>query len=110
MTALPIACRLTDAELRVRREGLLGAVRELVLTATWQPEGLVLEFPPSSAALSPLLELIAAERVCCPFLQFHLQTGPGETPTRLTITGPPGSRAFLETLGLAEPISPARNA
>lgn len=104
MTDLPIACRLTDAEFRVRRDGLLAAVRAFVISATWQPEGLVLALAPSTAALGPLLDLIAAERTCCPFLEFHLQAGPGEAPTRLTISGPPGSRTFLETLGLAEPM------
>jgi hypothetical protein len=103
MADFPIACRLTDAEFRVRRDGIIAEVRALIISATWQPEGLVLELPPSTTALSTLLNLIAAERTCCPFLEFHLQAGPRDAPTRLTITGPPGSRRFLETLGLAEP-------
>ncbi len=103
----PIACRLTDTEFRARRDGLLAAVRGVVASAVWQPNGLALEFPPSAAVLGQLLELVAAERTCCPFLQFQLETGPGDAPTRLTITGPPGSRAFLETLGLAEAPGPA---
>ena len=110
MTDSPIACQLTDAEFRLRRDGLLAAVRAFVIRATWQLEGLVLELPSSSAALGSVLELIAAERVCCPFLQFHLETGPGAAPTHLTITGPRGARTFLETLGLAEPDASAGSA
>ena len=97
-----MACQLTDAEFRNRRNGLLRAVRGMVISAAWQPNGLILEFPGSIVALRTLLELIAAERTCCPFLRFDLQTGPGDGPTRLTISGPAGSREFLETLGLAE--------
>lgn len=102
MSDLPTACQLTDAEFRARRAGLLSEVRALVRSPTWGPDDLTLEFA-ADAALGPVLELVAAERVCCPFLQFRLTTGPGELPTRLTIIGPPGSRPFLETLCLAEP-------
>jgi len=103
MTEQAIACQLTDNEFRARRDGLLAAVRKMVVTATWGRDGLALEVPPSSDALGALLELIAAERMCCPFLQFRLEAGPADAPTRLTITGPPGSRTFLETLRLAPP-------
>jgi hypothetical protein len=107
MSDVPLACQLTDLEFRARRDGLLAAVRDMVVTAAWQPEGLALEFAPSTSAPGPLLELVAAERTCCPFLQFRLEAGPGDTPTRLTITGPPGSRTFLETLRLASPSGDA---
>jgi len=103
MTEVPIACQLTGSEFRARRDGLLAAVRGLVVMATWQPDGLSLEFPPSTSALGPLLELVAAERTCCPLLHFRLEAGPADAPTRLTITGPPGSRTLLETLRLAPP-------
>lgn len=103
MTEPAIACQLTDNEFRARRDGLLAAVRDIVVTATWQREGLALEVPPSLDALGLLLELITAERMCCPFLQFRLETGPADALTRLTITGPPGSRTFLETLRLVPP-------
>jgi len=103
VTEPAIACQLTDNEFRARRDGLLAAVRESVVSATWQRDGLALQVPPSPHALGLLLELIAAERTCCPFLQFRLETGPTDAPTRLTITGPPGSRTFLETLRLAPP-------
>ena len=103
MTNVPVACQLTDLEFRDRRDGLLAVVRGMVVSATWQPNGLDLEFPPSASALGPLFDLIAAERTCCPFLRFGLEAGPADAPIRLTITGPPGSRAFLETLRLAPP-------
>lgn len=103
MTAIPIACRLSDVEFRARRNGLLAAVRRLVVSARWQANGLLLEFPSSGATLRDVVDFVVAERVCCPFLQFHLEAGPGDAPIRLSVTGPPGSREFLETLGLAEP-------
>lgn len=101
MTNVPIACRLTDAESRARRAGLLSDVRAMVRSARWGPDELALEFLPD-APLGPVLELVAVERTCCPFLRFHLETGPGDVSTHLIIIGPPGSRTFLETLGLAD--------
>jgi hypothetical protein len=98
---LPLACQLSDPELRAHRSGLLATVRGLVISASWQPNGLTLEVPPSARPV--LMELIAAERACCPFLQLDLQVGAGAAPTRLTITGPAGTRPFLETLGLVQP-------
>ena len=101
MSDLPLACQLSDPDFRAHRSGLLATVRGLVTSASWQQDGLTLEVPPSARPV--LTELIAVERACCPFLQFDLQVGGGAAPTRLTITGPVGTRRFLETLGLVEP-------
>jgi hypothetical protein len=102
MNDVPFACQLTDAEFRARRAGLLSDVRTMARSAAWGPDELRLVFP-SEASLGSVFELVAAERVCCPFLQFRLTTGPGEVPSQFTIIGPPGARRFLETLGLADP-------
>ena len=102
MTELPLACKLTDAELRARREGLLAKARSSVVAASWTDEGLTLEFEGTSAALATVLEVVQVERQCCPFLRFQVDTGPDGRPILLAITGPPGTRAFLESLGLAD--------
>lgn len=41
---------------------------------------------------------IGAEQKCCPFLRFELTAGPPAEPTvlQLRLTGPNGTRAFLE--------------
>jgi hypothetical protein len=101
---IPIACRLTDAELRARREGLLARARSSVVSATWTNQGLTLEFEGTPAALATVLEMVAVERQCCPFLRFQVDTGPDGRPISLAITGPPGTREFLETLGLVNVV------
>jgi hypothetical protein len=98
---------LTDAAFRARRNGLLAQVRRAVTSATWQAEGLTLELRSTPDALRDTLDLIAAERQCCPYLRFVLTTGPDTSATQLAITGPPGTRAFLKTIGLAEPSGAA---
>ena len=102
MTHPPIACRLTDAELRARREGLLARARASVIASAWAEDGLTLEFDTALATLATVLEVVQVERQCCPFLRFQLDAGPDGHPLTLVITGPPGTRAFLESLGLAD--------
>jgi len=102
MTHTPIACRLTDAELRARREGLLAQARASVVSASWTDEGLTLEFEATPATLAIVLEVVQVERQCCPFLRFQVDAGPDGYPIALAITGPPGTRTFLESLGLAK--------
>jgi hypothetical protein len=102
MTTPPLACHITDAAFRARRDGLLAQVRRAVTAAAWQADGLTLDLRPTPDVLRDTLDLIAAERQCCPFLRFILTTGPDTSATQLAITGPPGTRALLETLELAD--------
>jgi len=102
MTLPPLACQLTEAAFRARRNGLLAQVRRGVTAVAWQAEGLRLELRSTPHVLRDTLDLIAAERQCCPFLRFVLTTGPDTAATQLDITGPPGARAFLKTLGLGD--------
>jgi hypothetical protein len=52
-----------------------------------------------------LAEVMAAERECCPFLRFALTAEQNNGPVTLTVTGPPGSKAFLKTI-LCNPEGP----
>jgi hypothetical protein len=67
----PIACTLTEQELRVRQEevtplfGHVTAVREL-------PDGFAFAFPPDPGRAHDVLDLILAERDCCAFFTFDL--------------------------------------
>ena len=103
MTDLPLACELTTREVQGRKAGLLATVRRHALTLTPCADGLRMEFPDSPVVLAEVLELIRLESACCRFLQFHLQAGPRETPTTLTLSGPPGTGAFLASLGWSVP-------
>lgn len=91
----PVACQLTDAELRGRRDSLLATMRAMARSARRNADELTMPFE-SDASLGPVLDFVAAERTCCPFLTVRLETGPRDQPTRLTIAGPPGTRSFLE--------------
>ena len=46
---------------------------------------------------------VANERRCCPFLTFTLELAPDGGPLWLRLTGPAGTRAFLEAEFLTAP-------
>lgn len=107
MNTLPIACSLTSAELRARQEGL---VRRLVAEAveiSAEADGVRFLLPSAESSLELAFGLIRAERACCPFLQFDLRCEPGKGPIQLTLSGPEGTKEFLDDLlsGAAAPAS-----
>jgi|SRR5688572_14545458 hypothetical protein len=106
MPDLPIVCTLPSPELRARRNELVRFVAREARERTAHGEGYRLRFEPDWALLRDLLELIEVERHCCAFLTFRLEVTPGNGPVWLEISGPPGTRNFLETeLGLVEQVA-----
>jgi hypothetical protein len=45
-----------------------------------------------------LAQLITFERECCPFLRFSLRLEPANGPLWLELTGPEGTKVFLQSL------------
>jgi hypothetical protein len=99
MTQLALACQLSTAELQARKAGLLASLRSQTTALELMPDGARLTWPHSEAVLVELLDLIRLESACCQFLPFELHTGPVGTPITLTVSGPPGTSAFLAGLG-----------
>jgi hypothetical protein len=95
---LPVACSLTDPELRERRSGVLARLAEAVQARRELADGLAFRFAPESATLALLAEVIDLERQCCPFLRFQLTLEPGGGPVWLELTGPEGTKDFLAEL------------
>ena len=96
MAELPVACTLAEPELAARRAGVLGDVRQRVLEAQWLADGARLRFPAEAETLSLLATFVDLERRCCAFLRFELTVEPGGGPVWLALTGPPGTREFLQ--------------
>jgi hypothetical protein len=98
MADLPVACTLDPEGLKGRRSGLL---RDLVARAARRDDrndGLVFTFTPTADLLPLIAEVIEAERRCCRFLRFELSVAADEGPVRLLLSGPPGTREFLQDL------------
>ena len=98
VTNLPIACTLTPAAVRARREGLLS---ELLRRATAHEElqdGHRLQFAAEDDALFLIARAVNAERQCCRFLRFCVTVEPDSGPISLELTGPAGTREFVSAL------------
>jgi len=93
---LPIACTLTDAEMRERRQAILDFLRRTQANITELPNGYSYTFAPTSEAFMQVTQLVDLERQCCPFLSFKILVGPGKAPIRLEITGPKEARTLID--------------
>lgn len=61
-------------------------------------DGYQVTFAADSDVLNTIVTTINAERKCCPFLQFDLRVPAGGGDFVLTMTGPDGTRTFLDAL------------
>ena len=95
---LPVACSLSPEALAARREGLLAELLQVATSREGRADGIRLTFPASDDVLTRIASTINAERRCCQFLRFQVTVEPAGGPIALELTGPQGTREFLETL------------
>lgn len=98
MTHLPIACTLPPGELGARGGELLTGLVKQSLERQDLPEGYRFRFGPDGDTLQRIARAMAAERQCCRFLTFHLIAEADGGPIWLDVSGPEGTRAFLDEL------------
>ncbi len=94
---LPLACSLTDSALQERRRDVLQKVRNAVTETRELEDGYSYYLPAGEEWLTELAHLVNLERQCCPFLRLRITVEPGNGPLWLELTGPPGTKDFLET-------------
>jgi hypothetical protein len=90
-----IACLLSEREAAIRGEELVGGLFAAVEEVAELLDGYGYRFPSDGSQLEPLLEFIAAERHCCPFLTFELAFEPYGGPLWLRMRGSPQVKAFI---------------
>ncbi|MEP6820320.1 MAG: hypothetical protein ABJA18_12360 [bacterium] len=95
---LPIACNLTNPEFQRRRADLLKTFQGALLETKELDDGYAYRFPSDGNWIAELAQLITFERECCPFLQFNLRLEPANGPLWLELTGPEGTKGFLQFL------------
>jgi hypothetical protein len=91
-----IACLLSEREAAICGDelvtGLFAAIEEL----SELPDGYGYRFTSEGTQLEPLLEFIASERRCCPFLTFELAFEAHDGPLWLRLRGSPQVKSFVE--------------
>src|SRR5215212_149222 len=90
-----IACLLSERDYAIRSEELAGGLFAPVDEVVELPDGYAYRFAAAESSLESLLEFIAAERRCCPFLAFEIAFEPHGGPLWLRMRGSPRVKAFI---------------
>ncbi|MGH9369453.1 MAG: hypothetical protein ACRD3M_17500 [Thermoanaerobaculia bacterium] len=94
----PLVCRL-DAlgpRDRERHAELSRQLRSRICSLEELPRGFAFRFPEEDPGLAEsLVEWVALDRRCCPFLEFELLLGRKCEPVILRLTGREGTKEFL---------------
>lgn len=98
--SIPIACSLTDAEFRKRREGLLSEIKAGVLETSELRNGFIFCFPKDDSWILKLAEMITLEHECCPFLNFKMTVNSNKDSICLELSGQKGTKEFVSSLFL----------
>lgn len=98
MSDLPVACSLMPAELQERRRNVLSKIRGAVSDVTELKDGFRYQFASDDDLIPELANLIQFEHQCCPFLTFRLTVQGGNESVLLEMTGPDGTKEFLEEI------------
>jgi hypothetical protein len=95
---IPVACRLSDAELRKRETTLIAQFKSALIATEELPDGYAFRIPGDRKWIAIVAELMVAERECCPFLTFEVAAQPNMGPVTVRVTGPAGTKDFLKTI------------
>jgi hypothetical protein len=98
MRDLPVACTLSADELSTRGDTLLPGLIARATDHVALDDGHRLTFSPASGLLDTIARVIDAERKCCRFLRFQLVVEQDGAPITLDVTGPEGTKEFLNDL------------
>ncbi len=95
---IPVACCLSDSELRIREVTLLAQFKAAVIESEELDNGFLFRVRGDNKSVALVTELIMAERECCPFLKFELILEPAMGPISVCMTGPAGTKEFLKSI------------
>jgi hypothetical protein len=95
---IPVACYLTDTELRRRRADYLDKIAGSLVESEELENGFKYRFRLADKFIGTLAEVIDLERKCCPFLNFRMSVESGKEFVSLELTGPAGTREMIASL------------
>lgn len=96
MRELPILCTLDGATLAQRQAELSSQLFRDARSSDPLPDARRWRFASSVDILARLAAMIEAERQCCRFLRFAIDAQPDLGEITLDVTGPAGTREFLD--------------
>lgn len=97
----PVACTLTNEARDERPEHVRATLVEHYEDAEERSDGYTLVFAGTDDSLSAVATFVADELQCCSFADYEISVSTPYDETRLTITGPEGTKAMFRD-GLIE--------
>lgn len=97
MSKKAVTCKLTTPELQERKKTLIAEVKKLVVQRVEVTNGVRYSFNDSDNTIDLLTTFIKTERLCCSFFEFNLVVGQSEGIVTLELTGPEGTKDFIES-------------
>lgn len=95
---LPITCTLTDEQEAKRSE----AVRQTLIShyagAEERDDRYIFHFNGTDDALMAVARFVKSELLCCSFADYHIDVSTPYEETRLTISGPEGTKEMFTKL------------
>jgi hypothetical protein len=97
MNPKPLVCKLTTPELQQRKKTVIAELKKLVLEKVETSQGAKFKFEGSDKTIDLLTSFIKTERLCCDFFIFALYVKDENAFTWLELSGPEGTKEFIET-------------
>jgi len=98
-TDTPIVCQLGvfSADERRRYQGVRAKIDAAVTSFMEIDQGYEFQLPGEDTMLALVAQWIALERRCCPFFEFTVAIGASDSSIRVSLTGSPEVKLFLES-------------
>lgn len=91
----PVACTLTPEIAAEQSDRVTDELAARYDRAEEREDGYALYFEGTDESLPALAAFVATELQCCSFAEYAIDTSPPYEETRLTITGPEGTRELF---------------
>lgn len=93
-----VACTLTEEQEERRSEQVLSVLASTYEGTEERSDGYIFLFDGTDESLSAVATFVANEQQCCSFADYTITVSPPYEKTRLTVTGPDGTKATFSRL------------
>lgn len=91
----PVACTMTPEQVAERPDVLRGPLTDTYEGVEEHEDGITLVFDGTDEALTAAATFVRHEHRCCAFAEYTIEISPPYETTRLTITGPEGTKQMF---------------
>lgn len=109
----PVACTIDEDRAEERADWMRDELLPAYAGAEEREDGVTVRFDGTEGTLRHVARFVAEEKQCCAFADYRIDVSPPYEETRLTVTGPEGTKEmfaheFVGRLEGEEPLEPPR--